>query len=93
MIWPPPTQKGDIESYTSHFVATQAISRVLFITFWVFTYAELNTDRAMSLLSEYVGYWFMISQVIHLLIMADFMYYYVKALLHGSDTIELPTYI
>lgn len=74
-------------------MAAQAISRVLFIIFWVFTYSELNTDRAMTMLSEYMGYWFMTSQVIHLLIMADFMYYYVKALMHGSDSIELPTYI
>ena len=74
-------------------MAAQAISRVLFIIFWIFTYAELNTDSSMSLLSEYMGYWFMTSQVIHLIIMADFMYYYAKALLHGSDTIELPTYI
>jgi hypothetical protein len=44
-------QKGDIESYTSHFVAAQGISRILFIIFWIFTYAELNTETAMSLLS------------------------------------------
>lgn len=74
-------------------MAAQAISRVLLIIFWIFTYAELNTDSAMSLLSEYVGYWFMTSQIIHLFIMADFMYYYIKALMHGSDTIQLPTYI
>ena len=70
-------------------MAAQAISRILFIIFWVFTYAELNTDKAMSLLSEYVGYWFMLSQVIHLLIMADFMYYYVKAMRSGG-VITLP---
>ena len=74
-------------------MAAQAISRVLFIIFWVFTYAELNTDRAMSLLSQYVGYWFMFSQVVHLIIMADFMYYWVKAMRHGSGVIHLPTYI
>jgi|688.fasta_scaffold439974_1 sterol desaturase/sphingolipid hydroxylase (fatty acid hydroxylase superfamily) len=86
-------QKGDIESYTSHFVAAQGISRILYITFWIFTYAELNTESAMSLLSEYVGYWFMASQIIHLIIMADFMYYWVKAVRHGSGVIQLPTYI
>lgn len=74
-------------------MAAQAISRILFIIFWVFTYAELNTDEASSLLSEYVGYWFMISQVIHLLIMADFMYYWVKAMRTGSGVIQLPVYI
>jgi len=33
---------GEIETYTSHFVASQAISRILSIIFWIFTYAELN---------------------------------------------------
>lgn len=36
------TQGGEIETYTSHFVASQAISRILSILFWVFTYSELN---------------------------------------------------
>lgn len=74
-------------------MAAQGISRILYIIFWVFTYAELNTESAMSLLSEYVGYWFMASQIIHLIIMADFMYYWVKAVRHGSGVIQLPTYI
>ena len=71
-------------------MAAQAISRIMFITFWIFTYAELNTDKSMSLLSEYMGYWFMLSQIIHLVIMADFMYYWVKAIRHGTGVITLP---
>lgn len=47
----------------------------------------------MSVLSEYVGYWFMASQVIHLFIMGDFMYYWIKAIRHGTGVIQLPTYI
>jgi hypothetical protein len=74
-------------------VAAQAISRVLFIIFWIFTYSELNTDQAMSLLSEYVGYWFMASQIIHLFIMADFMYYWIKAMTSGPGVVHLPVYI
>lgn len=74
-------------------MAAQGISRILFIIFWIFTYTELNTESAMSLLSEYVGYWFMISQIIHLFIMGDFMYYWFKAVRHGTGVIQLPTYI
>lgn len=74
-------------------MAAQGISRILFIVFWIFTYTELNTESAMSLLSEYVGYWFMISQIIHLFIMGDFMYYWFKAVRHGTGVIQLPTYI
>lgn len=35
-------QGGEIETFTSHFVASQAISRILSIIFWIFTYSELN---------------------------------------------------
>lgn len=89
------TQGGEIESYTSHFVAAQAISRVLSIIFWVFTYSELNTDdrsRTVSPLPEYVGHCFLLAQIIHLLIMADFMYYWVKAMLRGGN-VRLPTHV
>lgn len=87
-------QGGDIETYTSHFIATQAISRVMSIIFWLFTYAELNSsdsDKNTSLIPQYTGEWFMLSQVIHFLIMADFMYYWVKSVVRGG-TVQLPTY-
>jgi hypothetical protein len=34
----------------------------------------------------------MVAQVIHLFIMADFMYYWIKALRRGEG-VQLPTYI
>lgn len=89
------TQGGEIETYTSHFIAAQAISRILSIIFWIDTYAELNvtrSDASYAILHNYVGHWFMVSQVIHLFIMGDFMYYWVKALRRG-DSVQLPTYI
>ena len=76
-------------------MASQAISRILSIIFWIFTYTELNElnpERASSILPEYVGLWFMVSQVIHLFIMADFMYYWVKAIRRGEG-VTLPTYV
>lgn len=63
--------------------------------FWIFTYTELNElnpERSTSILPEYVGIWFMVSQAIHLFIMADFMYYYVKAIRSGGG-LSLPTYV
>lgn len=85
---------GEIETYTSHFVASQAISRILSLIFWTFTYTELNDldrERSTSILPEYVGYWFMFSQIIHLIIMADFLYYWIKAIRRGEG-VMLPTY-
>lgn len=76
-------------------MASQAISRILSIIFWIFTYAELNElnrEKSTSILPEYVGYWFMFSQIIHLFIMADFMYYWVRAIRRGEG-VMLPTYV
>jgi hypothetical protein len=90
------SQEGQIETFTSHFVASQAISRILSIIFWVFTYTELNElnrERSTSILPEYVGYWFMVSQIIHLFIMADFLYLWVQAIRKGVGVVILPTYV
>jgi len=33
---------GEVESFTSHFVASQGIGRILYLIFWIFSYQELN---------------------------------------------------
>ena len=75
-------KKGQIESYTSHYVALQGLSRLFSLIFWFDTYDELNTslDDSYSLFHHYCGYFIVISQVIQLLIMLDYYYHYIKAL-------------
>ncbi len=77
---------GQIESYTSHFVSLQGLSRFLSLVFWFYTYDELNTelDDSISIFHSYTGYFLIASQVIQLLIMLDFYYYYFKSLLKGE---------
>lgn len=44
---------GEIESYTSHFVASQAFSRISAFIFWIFSYHELNDPQGSSLVNPF----------------------------------------
>ncbi|KRX11068.1 hypothetical protein PPERSA_05177 [Pseudocohnilembus persalinus] len=47
---------GEIESFTSAYVASSGISKFLIFLFWVFTYEELNDVDGTSLAPSIVGY-------------------------------------
>jgi len=67
---------GDVEALTGHYVAAITGARLVDFTFWYFGYAELApADGGFNL----AGWAIILSQVIQLLLMADFMFYYVKA--------------
>jgi hypothetical protein len=80
------SKRGQIEKYTSHFVALQGLSRLFSLLFWYDTYAELNETQAnsYSLLQEYCGYMIIASQVVQLIIMCDYYYFYFKSLWKGE---------
>ncbi len=80
------SKKGQIEKYTSHFVALQGLSRLFSLLFWYDTYAELNETQSnsFSLLQEYCGYMVIASQVVQLVIMCDYYYFYFKSLWKGD---------
>lgn len=80
------TKKSQIESYTSHYVSLQGLSRFFSLLFWWDTYSELNEsiDDSFSLFHSYCGYFIILSQVVQLLIMLDFYYVYFKSLLKGE---------
>lgn len=77
---------GQIEAFTSHYVALQGLSRLFSLLFWYDTYAELNEtmEDSYSLFHHYVGYFIILSQVIQLLIMVDYYYLYFKSLFKGE---------
>jgi len=33
---------GEVEAFTSHFVASQGLGRFFYLIFWIFSYQELN---------------------------------------------------
>jgi len=80
---------GQIESYTSHYVALQGLSRVFSLLFWYDTYPELNEylDHSFSLFHHYCGYFIILSQVIQIIIMLDYYYLYFKSMFKGEKMI------
>ncbi len=79
-------KKGQIESFTSHYVAFQGFSRIFSLIFWWQTYEELADPgyEGYSLFQHYVGYLVILSQIIQIVIMIEFFYLYFKALIKGE---------
>ena len=75
-------KKGQIESFTSHYVALCGLSRLFSLIFWYDTYEELFTDQVYF--GRYVGYFIIGSQILQLIIMADYYYLYFKSILKGQ---------
>ena len=88
-------KKGQIEKYTSHFVALQGLSRLCSLLFWYDTYQELNEeqDGSYSLFHEYCGYFIILSQVAQLIIMCDYYYFYFKSLWKGDGYMSISSEI
>ena len=77
---------GIVEALIGHTVFALGFSRVFELIFWLGSFREL-ADTAGSRLP---GYIVLISQLGHLVVMADFFYYYFKSLSQGLP-MALPT--
>ena len=77
---------GQIESYTSHYVALCGLSRLFSLIFWWCTFPELNEGikvRSEGFFNNYMGYAIIFSQILQLIIMIDYYYLYFKSLIKG----------
>lgn len=72
---------GKVETLTGHTVFALAFARVFELIFWAGSFSELK---------GFSGYLILLSQLLHLAIMADFFYYYFVSLTKGLP-MELPT--
>lgn len=63
-----------MESCISHFVYALSFGSFLHLVFWFSSYHELGEKDA----GQHVGYTVIFVQIGHMLIMADFLYYYFK---------------
>jgi len=76
---------GEVESFTSHFVASQGIARAFAFFFWACSFNELNiyTGNIWSLFKGYVGYFVLLAQILQLVLFSDFLYQYYKSMKRG----------
>eukprot|EP00914_Ancora_sagittata_P005642 GHVO01011500.1.p1 GENE.GHVO01011500.1~~GHVO01011500.1.p1 ORF type:complete len:219 (+),score=17.95 GHVO01011500.1:80-736(+) len=75
-------KRGKVEPFTSHFLASQALSKLLQFIFWCSSYSELNSDQDKPWKS-YAGHWVVLLQGGQLLMMADFIYHYIRCITRG----------
>merc|ERR1719460_267208 len=79
---------GKVECLTSHFVAAMVAGRCCAFAFWVYGYKEIG-----RISGRHTGsYTVLATFSIHLLLCADFMYYYLKGLYYGNNEVVLPTF-
>jgi len=79
---------GKVECFTSHFIASTVAGRVCCFLFWLHGYKEIGRVSGSRLGS----YTVLLMLSAHLLLCADFMYYYIKGLRSQGGVVVLPCY-
>lgn len=80
-------KEGQAQPFTAHFLAAQAMSKVISFIFWFSSYSELsNPDHIVK---GFVGNWVMAMQIVQLIIMGDFIFHYVRCLKMGVPVSQL----
>jgi len=78
---------GKVSGMSSQFVASQIAKCVMSVTFWSWAYSEL-ADKETGV--NTAGQLIICANIVQLFLSADFMFYYVKGFLEGTDEVVLP---
>ena len=73
-------KKGEIETYTSNFIAFQGLSTIFVLIFWYKNYFSLN-DNDSLLFGGYSGYVVIGSEILQLIIVGYYFYLYFKSIM------------
>lgn len=80
-------KEGKAQPHTSHFLAAQALSRLMSFIFWASSFSELsNPDHYIK---KFVGNWVVGIQLLQLIVMGDFIYHYIRCIQKGLPVSEL----
>lgn len=82
--------EGKVETYTAHFVALLFLSRVFAWLFWFYGYPELADGYVEDVFaghSNWGGYTIIAASTLQLVLSADFMYYWAKAVISGKEVV------
>merc|ERR1712083_94769 len=80
-------KEGNAQPHTSHFLAAQALSRLMSFIFWASSFSELSNPN--HVVKQFVGNWVIVVQLIQLIVMGDFIYHYVRCLQKGIPVSEV----
>lgn len=78
------TKKGQIESFTAHYIALQGFSIVFNLLFWIKNFYSIN-DTESLLLGEFSGYLIAVADIIQLIIMGYYYYLYFRSLFNRKN--------
>mmetsp|Transcript_365 Transcript_365/g.503 ORF Transcript_365/g.503 Transcript_365/m.503 type:complete len:297 (-) Transcript_365:73-963(-) len=76
-----------VEPWVSHFVFSVGVSRLFLLIFWASSYHELSDKHSIGITGGWVGRFVLLCQLLHLGVMADFCYYYIKASIDRSPLV------
>lgn len=80
-------KEGKAEPFTSHFLAAQALSKLISFIFWASSFSELSNPNHP--IKSFVGQWVVAMQLVQLLVMGDFIYHYLRCLQKGIPVSQL----
>jgi ER lumen protein retaining receptor len=77
---------GKVNGVSKSFVIGQIVCKVICVTFWIWAYPELVDRKGSNLAGKHIFG----AYLVQLLLSADFLFYYVKGMLEGTDAVVLP---
>lgn len=80
-------REGQAAPFTSHFLMAQATAKLISFIFWASSFSELSNPN--HTIRSYVGNWVVGMQLVQLLVMADFIYHYVRCIRKGIPVSQL----
>jgi len=92
-LWLMTHRGGSTPALASHFIAVMAISRILSGSYMWHAYPEIDCEPWIGEF-HHAGYAILAAHALNLLILADFIFFYVKNLATGGlrSSLELPVY-
>lgn len=81
------TRSPEIEPFTANFVFFLAVARILHFVFWISSFHELNDRYAQSHLQKYPGHLVVLSQLVNLILVGDYVYVYMLSAKQGKPVL------
>jgi len=76
-----------VEPWVSHFVFSLGLSRLFLLVFWASSYHELTDKHSIGITGGWVGIFVLCAQLVHIAIMAEFCYLYLKSAVAQSPLV------
>eukprot|EP00435_Cladocopium_sp_Y103_P066665 s694_g28.t7 len=80
-------KEGQAAPHTSHFLAAQALAKIMSFIFWASSFNELSNPN--HTIKAFVGNWVVCTQLVQLLVMGDFIYHYIRCIRQGIPVSQL----